>query len=206
MHVEQLLAKVLEQGGRFGSVFVGHQGVPHVDHGTDVGPVDLFDQEKGFAHRSNEAVCTGLFGLVLDNQLDVGHVLRAFDGAVDNPVPRSQIVGLEGIIVAILPEPQIHYLAVQLPGPLHGFLDLVDGLAPDLGIVGREGAPSPLARSPNIGCDAGHFQTGVSDLTIDLFNVVIVHMPQTYDLNPGQPFHTGGSLNKLFACQALAIT
>ncbi len=179
--------------------------MPHIDHGAHVGLVDLFDQEQGLAHRADEAVGAWLLGLVLDHQLDLGHVLGALDGALDDPVPGSQVVGLEGIIVAILAEPQVHHVAVHLAGPLHRLFHLMDRLTPDIGIVGREGPPAPFPGGPDIRRDASDFQTSIPDLAMDLRNVVVVDVPQAHHLDPCQSFDAGGGLNELLAREALAI-
>ncbi len=152
-----------------------------------------------------KAVGARLLGFVLDDQLDLGQVLGALDGALDDAVPGGQIVGLERIVVAILAEPQVHDLAVHLLGPLHRLFDLVDGVAADLGVVGRERAPAPLARGPDVGRDAGHLQAGVLDLAVDLVDVVVVDVPEADHLDAREPLDLRGGLDQLLAGQPLAI-
>ena len=84
----------------------------------DIGLVHLLDQQQGLADGADEAVRARLLGLVLDHEVDLGQVLGALDRAFDDAIPGAEIVGLEGIVVAVLAEPKIDHLAVQLPAPI----------------------------------------------------------------------------------------
>ena len=44
----------------------------HIDHCTDIGFIDLFDQQQGLPDRGDKTVRARFFGLIFQNQLDFG--------------------------------------------------------------------------------------------------------------------------------------
>ncbi len=176
-----------------------------VHHRAHIGPVHLLQQQQGFAHGRYEAVRARFFGFVFQHQLDLGHVFRTCDRALDDPIPRGLVVGLEWIVVAILSEPKIHYLAVELPGPFHRFLDFVDRLLPNPWIVGCKRAPAPFRRGPNVRGDARHREPGIGHLPADPGDIVVVDVPHPNQLHAREAGHLRRGRNELVGGEPFAV-
>ena len=124
MHVEQ---QAPGGGGADGLryILIGLQRVPHVDGHAHVGQRAFPGVGDGRPHIGNKAVVAGFLGLVFQAEADVGSRQRAFPQPFHQPLGGVGVIGLEGIIIAVLAVPDADGIAADKPGGLHhvhGFL------------------------------------------------------------------------------------
>src|SRR6476660_4911772 len=115
--------------------FQSVHGMSEVEQDAQIVQADLLDAEQGTRRVRKDDLVTWFARLVFDHELDLRVRRDQLAQPVDRQLPDVVIVDLEGIVPAILPEPQLDVIAAQILGQLRGLVEQLQGL----GAYGRIG-------------------------------------------------------------------
>ena len=110
------------------------EGVARIEHDSDVVDSHRLDREQRICDIAEKHVRPRLLELAFDSELHFGGGSGDFAHTLDRIAPESLVVGLKGIVVAILSRPELDVLGAELAGDGDGFLVEIDGLAARLRI------------------------------------------------------------------------
>ena len=156
-------------------------------------------------HVAQVAAVARLLGLVLQRQAHVAPVLRALAQAVHQPVALLDVIGLEGIVVAVLAVPHIDQVAAELRGDVHHLLGVGDRARPHRRILRRERAPAVDLRCEMIGDDRHQLEIVGVQLAFHLGDVARGDVPRAHDLHAAQIGHPCRGVAQLRKGAILAV-
>ena len=120
----------------------GVEDVREVERDPEVRRPRLPDREQGRAHVRHEGVAARLVRLVFEGDVDGWIVAGDLVESRDGVVPHPPVVGLEGIVEAVLAEPERHQRAAHLGERVDAAPGEVDGLAPPFRVgIGERAEP-----------------------------------------------------------------
>jgi hypothetical protein len=137
-----VLVDELEHVGRG---LLGEQRVPEIDDDADVVAPDRLNAEQRARGGREGQVGARLLELVLDRHTHTGVHFGDAAHAVELESPELGVVGLEGVVEAVLARPQLHGRGAELLGDVDALLADPEGAAAHRGIGVGERAAGELA-------------------------------------------------------------
>src|SRR3979490_2092271 len=110
------------------------EGVARIEDDSDVVDSHRLDREQGVCDIAEKHVRPRFLELAFDSKLHFGSRSGNFAHAFDRIAPESLVVSLEGIVITILPGPELDVFGAELLGDGYGLLVEIYRLAAFLGI------------------------------------------------------------------------
>ena len=107
-------------------------------HDSDVVHAHRLDGEQRVCDIAEEHVRAWLLELALDPESHVGSGRGDFAHAFDGIAPEGLVVGLEGVVITVLPGPELDVFGAELTGDWDGALVKIDRLPTQLRIGVRQ--------------------------------------------------------------------
>ena len=128
------------EGGRESRLLVGVEHVCEVERHPKIGQADLLKDQQGRGAVRHETERARLVRLVFDADQAIGIMQSDFPDSRDLVIQQGRVVGLEGIVEAVLAEPERHQAGAGFARCIDAALGEIDGFAPNRTVRMRERA------------------------------------------------------------------
>src|SRR5688572_25635969 len=120
-------AQLRSVGGCLQAVY----GMAEVQQDAQIVQSDLLNGDQGTGGIREDDLVTRLARFVFDHKLDLRVSPDQLAQAIDGQLPDVVVIDLEGIVPAVLTEPELDVVAAQLLGQLGGLIQKFQGLGPN---------------------------------------------------------------------------
>ena len=184
VHVEKTVSVALQHGGRLGDVLPRNEGVTHINADPHVRQSGVQRHEQRVSHARLERVGAWFLWLVFQRVAQTGKPFGHFDQTLDHPLTLAQIVRLHGIIIPVLPEPEIDQTASHHLCQLTDHAGFFIGLTADGRTFRGEASSAPALLGEEIGNDGNTLQAMVGEKAFHHFDVVFGDVPCADQFEP----------------------